>query len=231
MTIALTSPLTLAIPKGRIYKELAPLLGRVGITPDAAFFDDGDRALKFATNIAGLSIIRVRAFDVATFVAHGAAELGVVGSDVIQEFSYAELYAPLDLGIGKCRLSVAEPVAQEAGAQAWSADQPGATKIHTHLRVATKYPNITERYFAQRGVVAECIALSGAMELAPATGLAQRIVDLVSTGDTLRANGLVEIEKVMDVSARLIVNRSAYKTRGRDLTQIIDALREACHAA
>ncbi len=242
MTIALTSPLTLAIPKGRIYKELAPLLGRVGITPDAAFFDDGDRALKFATNIAGLSIIRVRAFDVATFVAHGAAELGVVGSDVIQEFSYAELYAPLDLGIGKCRLSVAEPavtvgepgepaMSQRSCAQGWSVDQPGATKIHTHLRVATKYPNITERYFAQRGVVAECIALSGAMELAPATGLAQRIVDLVSTGDTLRANGLVEIEKVMDVSARLIVNRSAYKTRSADLTPLIDALREACHAA
>jgi ATP phosphoribosyltransferase len=240
MTIALTSPLTLAIPKGRIYKELAPLLGRVGITPDAAFFDDGDRALKFATNIAGLSIIRVRAFDVATFVAHGAAELGVVGSDVIQEFSYAELYAPLDLGIGKCRLSVAEPtvtvgepgeraISPRSGAQGWSVDQPGA--MNTHTRVATKYPNITERYFAQRGVVAECIALSGAMELAPATGLAQRIVDLVSTGDTLRANGLVEIEKVMDVSARLIVNRSAYKTRSADLTPLIDALREACHAA
>jgi ATP phosphoribosyltransferase len=260
MTLKLTSPLTLAIPKGRIYKELAPLLGRVGITPDAAFFDDGDRALKFATNIPGLSIIRVRAFDVATFVAHGAAELGVVGSDVIQEFSYAELYAPLDLGIGKCRLSVAEPavtvgepgdkipvgildceaarrarvsrpesvaISPRSGAKEWSVDHSAAT----HTRVATKYPNITERYFAQRGVVAECIALSGAMELAPATGLAQRIVDLVSTGDTLRANGLVEIEKVMDVSARLIVNRSAYKTRSVDLTPLIDALREACHAA
>lgn len=232
MTLKLTSPLALAIPKGRIYKELAPLLGRVGITPDAAFFDDGDRALKFATNIAGLSIIRVRAFDVATFVAHGAAELGVVGSDVIQEFGYAELYAPLDLGIGKCRLSVAEPAAREANdksAQGWSADHSEA--MNTHTRVATKYPNITERYFAQRGVVAECISLSGAMELAPATGLAQRIVDLVSTGDTLRANGLVEVEKVMDVSARLIVNRSAYKTRSADLTPLIDALREACHAA
>lgn len=222
MTLTLTSPLTLAIPKGRIYSELAPLLKKVGIEPEANFFNDSDRALKFATNIAGLSIIRVRAFDVATFVAYGAAQLGVAGSDVTEEFNYAELYAPLDLKIGHCRLSIAEPaaLAAEDNPQGW-----------THVRVATKYPNLTSRYFAARGVQAECIHLNGAMELAPATGLSERIVDLVSSGATLKANGLVEVEKIMDISSRLIVNRSAYKTRGREITPLIDALREASHGA
>lgn len=222
MTLTLTSPMTLAVPKGRIYKELGPLLAKVGITPDAAFFDGEDRALRFNTNIDGLSIIRVRAFDVATFVAYGAAQLGVAGSDVLEEFSYEELYAPLDLNIGHCRLSVAEPAALA------STDNPAQW---THMRIATKYPHITARYFAARGVQAECIHLNGAMELAPATGLSQRIVDLVSSGATLRANGLVEIEKVMDVSSRLIVNRSAYKTRGAEIAPLVEALREAAHAA
>ena len=222
MTLKLTSPLTLAVPKGRIYKELGPLLERVGITPDKAFFNDEDRALKFSTNIEGLHIIRVRAFDVATFVAYGAAQLGVAGSDVIEEFHYDELYAPLDLNIGHCRLSVAEPAALA------KSDHP---KQWTHLRVATKYPNITQRYFAARGVQAECIHLNGAMELAPATGLSQRIVDLVSSGATLKANGLVEVEKIMDISSRLIVNRSAHKTRSSEIAPLIDALRKASHAA
>ncbi len=222
MTLTLTSPLTLAVPKGRIFSELAPLLTRVGITPEPNFFNDDDRALKFATNVPHLSIIRVRAFDVATFVAYGAAQLGVAGSDVTQEFNYAELYAPLDLGIGKCRLSVAMPAALAA------TENP---KSWTHLRVATKYPNLTSRYFAARGVQAECIHLSGAMELAPATGLSERIVDLVSSGATLKANGLVEVEKVMDISSKLIVNRSAYKTRGPEIMPLVDALRQATHAA
>lgn len=220
MTLKLTSPLTLAIPKGRILRELAPLLAEVGIVPEAAFFDADDRALKFATNIDGLSIIRVRSFDVATFVAYGAAQLGVAGSDVTQEFNYSELYAPLDLGIGKCRLSVAEPAALAQG------DNP---RQWTHLRVATKYPRITQAYFAARGVQAECIHLNGAMELAPATGLSQRIVDLVSSGATLKANGLVEVAKIMDISSRLIVHRSAYKTRGSEIAPLIDALKEATH--
>lgn len=222
MNITLTSPLTLAIPKGRIFNELKPVLTMVGITPEKSFFDEDDRALKFATNVPNLSIIRVRAFDVATFVAYGAAELGVAGSDVTEEHRYSELYAPLDLGIGKCRLSVAMPAALAASEnpQDW-----------THLRIATKYPAITQRYFAARGVQAECIALSGAMELAPATGLSERIVDLVSSGATLKANGLVEVEKIMDISSRLIVNRNAYKTRSREIMPLIDALKEATHAA
>ena len=218
MAITLTSPLVLALPKGRIYDELEPVMQKIGITPEADFFDSGSRALKFDTNIAGLSIIRVRSFDVATFVAYGAAQLGVAGSDVIEEFNYPDLYAPLDLGIGKCRLSIAEPesVAASDDPTRWS-----------HVRIATKYPNLTQRYFAARGVQAECIHLNGAMELAPAIGLSERIVDLVSSGATLKANGLVEVEKIMDISSRLIVNRAAYKTRIGEIGPILDAFRSA----
>ena len=215
--LSLTAPLTIAIPKGRIFTELKPLLARIGITPEPKFFDESDRALQFATNIPLLSFIRVRSFDVATFVAYGAAQLGVCGSDVIEEFSYPDLYAPLDLGIGKCRLSVAEPAALAAN------DIPTQW---THLRIATKYPNITSRYFAARGVQAECIHLNGAMELAPAIGLSERIVDLVSSGATLKANGLVEVEKLLDVSSRLIVHRASYKTRS-EVSAFVDAFKEA----
>lgn len=220
MSITLTEPLTIAVPKGRIFDELAPMLGQIGITPQANFYDDGDRALQFGTNIEGLSIIRVRSFDVATFVAYGAAQIGVCGSDVMEEFNYPDIYAPLDLGIGKCRLSVAEPAGLAAS------DDPTQW---THVKIATKYPHITSRYFAARGVQAECIKLSGAMELAPAIGLSQRIVDLVSSGATLKANGLVEVEKVMDVSSRLIVNRAAFKTR-RDVIALVDSIRQAVGA-
>lgn len=217
----LTAPLTIAVPKGRIFAELAPMLKTIGIEPEPKFFDESDRALQFATNIANLSFIRVRSFDVATFVAYGAAQLGVCGSDVIEEFSYPDLYAPLDLGIGKCRLSVAEP------AETATTDDP---KRWTHVRIATKYPNITSRYFAARGVQAECIHLNGAMELAPAIGLSQHIVDLVSSGATLKANGLVEVEKLLDVSSRLIVNRTAYKTRS-DVASLVELFKGAIHAA
>ena len=218
MTLSLTSPLTLAIPKGRIYDELAPLMAAVGIVPEDKFFDEGDRALSFATNVAQLSIIRVRSSDVATFVAYGAAQLGVCGSDIMEESNYPDIYAPLDLGIGKCRLSVAEP------AQLAQGDDPSRW---SHIRIATKYPHLTQRHFAARGVQAECIKLSGAMELAPAIGLSQRIVDLVSSGATLKANGLVEIEKIMEVSSKLIVHRGAFKTRAAEIEPIIAAFREA----
>ena len=218
MTITLTSPLILALPKGRIFDELEPVLKKVGITPEKKFFDEADRSLKFDTNITGLSIIRVRSFDVATFVTYGAAQLGVAGSDVIEEFNYPDLYAPLDLGIGKCRLSIAEPisVAESDDPTRWS-----------HVRIATKYPHLTQRHFAARGVQAECIHLNGAMELAPAIGLSERIVDLVSSGATLKANGLVEVEKIMDISSRLIVNRAAYKTRIGEIGPILDSFRSA----
>jgi len=211
--------ITLAIPKGRILDELQPLLAGVGITPEAAFFDENSRALQFATNRADLSIIRVRSFDVATFVAFGAAQLGVVGSDVLDEFHYADLYAPLDLGIGTCRLSVAEPQGLASG------DDP---KRWSHVRIATKYPHLTAAHFARRNVQAECIKLNGAMELAPRLGLAERIVDLVSSGNTLRANGLVEVETIMAVSSRLIVNRTALKTMGEQLNPLIEGFRKVC---
>jgi ATP phosphoribosyltransferase len=213
--------LTLAVPKGRILKELQPLLKRAGIMPEPAFFDEHSRQLQFASNVAELSIIRVRSFDVATFVAFGAAQLGVAGSDVLMEFEFADIYAPLDLGIGKCRLSIAE--SKEALADDLSRQ--------SHVRIATKYPHITQKYFAARGVQAECIKLTGAMELAPRLGLCRRIVDLVSTGATLKANGLVEAEKIADVSSRLIVNRTAFKTRSEELGAWIARFKEAVHGA
>jgi ATP phosphoribosyltransferase len=214
----MTEPIVIAVPKGRILAEVQPLLARAGIRPEPAFFDEDSRALRFATDRADLALIRVRAFDVATFVAHGAAQLGIVGSDVLMEFDYSEIYAPVDLGIGHCRLSVAEPAALAAG------DDPATW---SHLRVATKYPHVTRRHFEARGVQAECVKLNGAMEIAPALGLSSRIVDLVSSGRTLAENGLVEVETIAEVSARLIVNRAAFKTRGRDVAPIIEAVRAA----
>jgi ATP phosphoribosyltransferase len=198
-----------------------PVLARIGIEPEADFARDSSRKLRFTTNIPGLEIIRVRSFDVATFVAFGAAELGVAGSDVLMEFNYSELYSPLDLGIGRCHISVAEPSALV------EADEP---QQWSHVRVATKYPEITKAYFAARGVQAECVKLNGALELAPTLGLCERIVDLVSTGATLRANGLVEVARIADVSSRLIVNRTALKTRSDELTAWIDRFAEVTRA-
>jgi ATP phosphoribosyltransferase len=210
-------PLIIAVPKGRILAEAEPLLARAGVRPEPAFFDEDSRALRFATDTPGLALIRVRAFDVATFVAHGAAQLGIVGSDVLAEFDYPELYAPVDLAIGHCRLSVAEPEALAA------ADDP---RGWSHVRVATKYPRLTARHFERRGVQAECVKLNGAMELAPLLGLAPRIVDLVSSGRTLKENGLVEVERIMDVTSRLVVNRAAMKTRA-EVVPLVEAFRRA----
>lgn len=214
-------PLVLALPKGRILKEVMPLVRAAGIEPEAAFDDPSSRALRFSTSVPGLEIIRVRSFDVATFVAFGAAHLGVAGNDVLMEFDYPEIYAPLDLGVGKCRLSVAEPAEMIEG------DDPARW---SHVRVATKYPDVTRRYFAARGVQAECIKLNGAMELAPSLGLCSRIVDLVSTGATLKANGLVEVEKIAEITSRLVVNRAALKTRPEEVKGWMDRFRVAVDA-
>lgn len=213
----MAEPLIFALPKGRILDEALPLLGQAGVVPDADFFDKASRALSFATNRPDVRLIRVRAFDVATFVAHGAAQAGIVGSDVIDEFDYADLYAPVDLDIGHCRLSVAEPVALAENADA---------ARESHARVATKYPNLTRRHFERLGIQAEVVKLNGAMELAPTLGLASRIVDLVSTGRTLKENGLIETSRIMPVSARLIVNRAALKTDSARLGALVDAFRE-----
>lgn len=217
----MSEPIILAVPKGRILEEALPLLAHAGIIPEPAFADEGSRALRFKTNRPDIDLIRVRAFDVATFVAHGAAQLGIVGSDVLAEFAYSELYAPVDLGIGYCRLSVAEP------AELAATDDP---RGWSHVRVATKYPSLTRRHFEARGVQAECIKLNGAMELAPLLGLAPRIVDLVSSGRTLKENGLVEVETIMEVSSRLVANRAAFKTRP-EIVPLVDAFRRAVEAA
>jgi ATP phosphoribosyltransferase len=211
----MTEKLIVAVPKGRIYAELAPILECVGIQPEDDFFDKKSRKLQFSSNVEGLSLIRVRSFDVATFVAFGAAQMGVAGSDVLEEFDYPDLYAPVDLGIGRCRLSTAVPVEHT---------DSGHT---SHLRVATKYPSLTRRFYEARGIQPECIKLNGAMELAPKLGLSERIVDLVSTGNTLKANGLREEEVMLNVSSRLIVNRAALKTQGRQLSPLIEQFREA----
>lgn len=214
----MTNPIVIAVPKGRILAEVMPLFARAGINPEPAFADEDSRALRFETDRADISLIRVRAFDVATFVAHGAAQLGVVGSDVLMEYDYSELYAPVDLRIGYCRLAVAQPVGMTEG-------------DGSHVRVATKYPNVTRRHYEKQGIQAECVKLNGAMEIAPVLGLASRIVDLVSTGRTLKDNGLVEVATVAEVSSRLIANRAAFKTRAAEILPLIEAFRAAVEKA
>jgi ATP phosphoribosyltransferase len=213
----MSKPLVIALPKGRIQEEVAPLLKKAGIEPEKAFFDDSSRALQFSCNGGAISIIRVRSFDVATFVAFGAAQIGVCGSDVLMEFDYPDLYTPLDLNIGHCRLSVAQPE---------NARQEELGRL-SHIRVATKYPNVTRHYFADKGIQAECIKLSGAMELAPGLGLAPIIVDLVSSGKTLKANGLREMDVIAKVSSRLIINRAAFKTQSAEINGWIEKFRQA----
>lgn len=210
----MSEQLTFAVPKGRILDEALPVMARAGVVPEDGFHDKSNRSLSFDTTRADMRIIRVRAFDVATFVAHGAAQIGIVGSDVIEEFDYSDLYAPVDLDIGHCRLSVARMVGEDS-------ERRGAS----HLRVATKYPNLTRRHFEAQGIQAECVKLNGAMELAPSLGLASQIVDLVSTGTTLKMNGLEETQRIVDITARLIVNRAALKT-DRRVADLVAAFRK-----
>ncbi len=210
----------LALPKGRILDECGPLLAAAGIAPAADYADESSRRLRFPTNHPGLDVIRVRSFDVATFVAFGAAEIGICGGDVLMEFDYPEIYAPLDLNIGHCRISVAEPRDE---AQTDLAAQ-------SRIRVASKYPNVAKKHFAAKGIQAEIVALNGSMELAPGLGLSRLIVDLVQTGSTLKANGLVETDIIAAVSSRLIVNRIALKTRPDEITAWIDRFKEALTA-
>ncbi|MCQ9154732.1 ATP phosphoribosyltransferase [Acidomonas methanolica] len=215
------TPLVLALPKGRILKALRPVLARAGLLPDVNCLEGESRQLRFPTTEPGLDVVRVRSFDVATFVAYGGAQIGVCGADVLMEFDYPDIYAPLDLGIGACRVSVARP-------KNASPRENGAAS--SQIRVATKYPAITRRHFAARGINAEIVHLNGAMELAPTLDLASVIVDLVDTGSTLRANGLEETEVIAHVTSRLIVNRVALKTRPEAIAALIarfrDALRE-----
>ena len=216
------SSLILALPKGRILSECGPLLARAGVVPAPDYADEDSRRLRFPTENPLLDVVRVRPFDVATFVAFGAAHIGICGADVLMEFDYPEVYAPLDLGIGRCRVSVAEQV-KTAGT-----DDPSRW---SQVRVASKYPNIARRHYASRGIHAEVVHLNGAMELAPGLGLCRVIVDLVQTGSTLKANGLVETEVIADVTSRLIVNRTALKTQPEAIGAWIARFRAALETA
>lgn len=205
--------ITLALPKGRLSKTLGPLLANAGLEIEPAYFADEDRRLVFATSQDHVQVVPVKPFDVATIVAVGGAQLGIVGSDVLEEFDFSELYVPLAFPFGACRLSVAAP----------KGFQP--PKAGERVRVATKYPSLTRRYFERQGISPDIINLNGAMELAPLLGISDCIVDLVSTGATLKANKLVEFDTVLGSTARLIVGRQAYKTEGQPLMALIDAFR------
>jgi len=204
----------IAVPKGRILEELVPLMKKANIIPEQAFFDSKDRRLLFSSNLSWLKIIRVRSFDAATFVAFGGADIGVVGLDVLKEFNYPELYAPVDLNIGKCRLSIAQP-------------KNYIESDNIQLKIATKYPNITTEYYAEKGININCIKINGAMEIAPTLDMADKIVDLVSSGMTLKANNLVEMERVVEVTSHLVINRTSFKTRSENVRHIIGLFQEA----
>ena len=205
----------IAIPRGRIIEECKSILNKTTFAPDPLLFNDKTRKLSFNSADPNISYIKVRSFDVCTFVAFGAAHLGIAGEDVIQEYDYSEIYAPLDLNIGHCRLSVAaqKKLVKKETLKSWS-----------NIRVATKYPNITKIFFAKKGIQVEAIKLNGSMELAPSLSMCRRIVDLVSTGKTLKENGLTEVEKIIDIQSKLIINRSAFKTKTKKIKSIIDII-------
>ena len=201
-------PLTIALTKGRVLRDELELLSQIGITPEED--PDKSRKLVFNTCRDDVQIMVLRGMDVATYVEHGIADLGMSGKDVLLEHSGASYYEPLDLGLGRCQIMLAGLT-----------DEP---PLPARLRIATKFVNTAKRYYAERGVQVDIIKLYGAMELAPVTGLAHRIVDIVETGNTLKANGLEPLELIEEVSTRLIVNKSAYKTRFAEIRAIVDAL-------
>jgi len=204
--------LTLALSKGRILDETVPLLERCGIEVNAQAVDK--RSLILPTTDPGLRLLIVRASDVPTYVQHGAADLGIAGRDVLLETGGDGMYQPVDLGIGRCRMSVAAPLDFDYGS---------AVRRGQRLRVATKYVRTATEHFARKGVHVDLIKLYGSMELAPLVGLADAIVDLVSSGNTLKANNLVAVEDIMPISSRLIVNQAALKMKRELLQPVIDA--------
>jgi ATP phosphoribosyltransferase len=206
-------PIILALPKGRILDEAAAVFQRAGYDLSPVF-SDGRRLVH---ECGALRVLVLRSSDVATYVTHGAADIGIAGSDVLDEEA-RELYEPLDLGIGRCRMIVAE-----------RADARVDERAQSHIRIATKYPRTTRAYLVRRGLTAEVIKLSGAIELGPLTGLCERIVDITQTGETLRQNGLVEVDTVAQVSSRLVVNPARLKLDGDRLGALIDALERAVH--
>jgi len=211
----MSKKIIIAIPRGRIIEECKFFLNKTSFAPDPLLFDDKTRKLTFLSKDPEINYIKVRAFDVCTFVAFGAAQVGIAGDDVIQEYDYSEVYAPLDLNIGHCRLSVAAPkkFLKKDDPSTWS-----------NIRVATKYPNLSKKFFAKKGIQIETIKLNGSMELAPSLSMCKRIVDLVSTGQTLKENGLKEIDQIIEVQSKLIINRSAYKTKTKKIESIINQI-------
>ncbi len=207
-------PLTLALSKGRILEDTLPLLAACGVVPEED--PESSRRLIIGTNRDDLRLLIVRATDVPPYVEHGGADLGVAGRDVLMEYGSEGLYDPLDLGIARCRLMVA--------------GHPGTDFTRGRPRVATKFVNITRRYFASRGIQVELIKLYGSMELAPLVGMADFIVDLVDTGGTLRANGLVPLETIEEISSRLVVNKASMKIAHRRVRALVDNLAEAVRA-
>jgi ATP phosphoribosyltransferase len=208
--------ISIALSKGRIFDETAPLLARAGIRPKAD--PESSRKLIIGTNRRDVRLVVVRATDTPTYVQHGGADLGIAGRDVLAEHGAEGLYQPVDLGIAACRMVVAVPR---------GFDYASAVRQGARLRVATKYVNTARAHFGAKGVHVDLIRLYGSMELAPLVGLADAIVDLVSTGRTLKANGLVAVEELMPVSARLIVNQAALKTKRAELQPLIDAFARA----
>jgi ATP phosphoribosyltransferase len=204
----MSEQLTIALTKGRILKETLPLLAQAGIAP----LEDlgSSRKLVFDTTCDHVRLVIIRGSDVPTYVRHGAADMGVVGKDILLEHGAQGLYEPLDLGIARCRLMTAGPIGwQSTGAR---------------IRVATKFVNITRRYFARQGVHADLIKLYGAMELAPIMDLADLIVDIVDTGNTLRANGMEPLDEIAAISSRLVVNKAAMRSRHRAIQRVVDDL-------
>jgi ATP phosphoribosyltransferase len=208
--------ITFALPKGRIFDEIMPLLDAAGI--QVAEDPEKSRKLIIGTSRPDVRLVLVRASDVPTYVQHGGADIGVVGKDTLLEHGGTGLYQPLDLQIAKCRMSVAVRA---------DFDYHSAVRQGSRIRVATKYTRIARDHFANKGVHVDLIKLYGSMELAPLTGLAEAIVDLVSTGSTLRANQLVEVEEIMQISSRLIVNQAALKLKREPIRGIIDAFQAA----
>ncbi|MHB8255744.1 MAG: ATP phosphoribosyltransferase [Acidiferrobacterales bacterium] len=209
-------PLTIALSKGRILEEVLPLLARAGIEPAENPLES--RKLVIATSLPDVNLVIIRAADVPTYVQYGAADLGVAGKDVLMEYGGDGLYELLDLKIAACRLMVAEP------ARLAERDDP---RQWTRLRIATKYPMTTRRHFADKGIQTDIIKLYGSMELAPLVGLCDRIVDLVGTGKTLRANGLVEVEHIANISAWLVANKASMKMKHAPLKGLVQRLGQA----
>lgn len=218
----MTRPIILALPKGRILEEAAQVFGGAGHDLSPVLGD----SRRLVHDCGALRVLVLRSSDVATYVAHGAADIGVAGSDVLDEEG-RDLFEPLDLGIGRCRMIVAERAAPAPAAPGHSRWDELSDRAQAHLRVATKYPRTTRAYLQRKGITAEVIKLSGAIELGPLTGLCDRIVDITQTGETLRQNGLVEIDTVAEVSSRLVVNPARLKLDGDRLAALIDAL-ERC---